>query len=182
MGLELTLHQVGGVQVGRVTGSRRHATGRKGRVGHVVVADVVGNILADEQVVRIVGSLIGLPVSKCPGIDDIECTQPALKGPVEAGVIVLDVVPLEALDLVVIIEVGVGVKRAVTVDFLDHCAHLDAPVVIDVPKGADASTPVGGIVKVLLNQVGIVGIDKVDVTQVGARLEAAPIGLHYRAV
>ena len=90
------------------------------------------------------------------------------------GVLVLNKLLLKPLDLVVIAEVGVSVERTVTLDLLGHCTRADAPVVIDVPLGCDATAIVGGVVEVILYQSGVIRFEESDVAKIcDALLEAS---------
>ena len=121
------------------------------RVRNVVVADVVRNVLPDEQVVRVVGALVGLTLGEGTGVEDFEGANTAFDGPVHVGVFVFNKLLLKPLDLVVVAEIGISVERAITLDLLCHGASADAPVIIDVPLGCDAAAAVGGVVEVVLD-------------------------------
>ena len=105
------------------------------RVRDVVVTNVIGNVLTDKQVVRVIGALVGLALGEGTGVEDFKGANTALNSSVYVGVFVFNKLLFEALNLIVITEIGVGIERAVTLDLLRHGASADAPVVIDVPLG-----------------------------------------------
>ena len=81
-------------------------------VGHIVVADVVGDVLTDEQIVGVVRTLICFPLGECTGVEYFQRADTTFHRPVEVGVLVFHELTLKALDLVVIGEVRIGVERA----------------------------------------------------------------------
>ena len=182
---EFAVNLIGGVKVRRLTGPRRNTrtSRRVSGVRHVVVADVVRDVLADEQVVRVIGTLIGLAIGECTGVQDFESTNAAFDGPMHVGVLVLNKLPLKPLDLVVIAEVGVSVERAVTLNLLGHGTRADAPVVIDVPLGCDATAIVGSVVEVVFYKRGVIRLKESDVAKIcdalletAAEADFSPIG------
>ena len=114
MTCELAVHFVGGVEIGRVTSPRRRIDVEV--VGHIIVTNVVRNVLANKQVVRVVRTLIGLTLRERTGVKDLEGTDPAFNGPVDVRVLVLNEFFLEPLYLVVIAQIGVSVEGAVRLD------------------------------------------------------------------
>ena len=98
-------------QVRWLAGARRC---RVARVGHRAITDVVGQILADEQVVRVIDCLVGFAVGEGACIDGLQLADAPLQGP--AGVVeaVVDIVVVKAVDLVVA-EIRVREKHPVRI-------------------------------------------------------------------
>ena len=99
------------------------------------------------------------------------------------GVLVLNKLPFKTLDLVVVAEVGVSVERAVTLDLLGHGTCANAPVVIDVPLGCDATAIVGSVVEVVFYKRGVIRLKESDVAKIcdalletAAEADFSPIG------
>ena len=154
-------------QVRRLTGARR----RCGRVCHSPVADVVRQVLADEQVVGVVDELIGLAIGERARVDDLELTDHAVQGPVRVAEGVLDPVLGETLNLE-ISEVGIGEKYAVRLDVLCLVRHQQAPGIVEIPGRRNAYAAIRGLVEVLFDQRAVVGLQERDAAEVRARLEA----------
>ena len=91
------------------------------------------------------------------------------------GVLVLNELLLKPLDFVVVAEIGISVERAITFDLLGHHTCADAPVVINVPLGCNATARIGRVVKVVLYEISVISFEEVDVAVVcNALLEASP--------
>ncbi len=174
---EFTVHFVGGEQIRRLTSAGGNAStqGRVSGVRHVVVADVVGDVLTNEKVVGVVSPLISFSFGEGTGVQHFQRADTAFYRPVEVGVLVFHELTLKALDLIVVGEVGISIERAVTLDLLRHGASTDAPVVVEVPLNRDTPTGIAGVVEIIFNQTGgrIVGFKERYVAQICTGLEAA---------
>ena len=129
--------------------------------------------MSDEQVIRVVGSLVGLALGERTGVEHFKRAYTALDSPVHVGVLVFNELLFEALNLIVIAQVRVGVEGAVTLDLLRHGACADAPVIVDVPLGCNATATVSGVVEVVLNESTVIRLKEVNVAQVCASLKTA---------
>ena len=56
-------------QVRRLTGAVRFARRAKTRIGDVVVADVIRQVLTNEKVIRVVDDLIRVAIGECAGVE-----------------------------------------------------------------------------------------------------------------
>lgn len=68
------------------------------RICHRRIADIIGKILTNEQVIGIIDPLLGLTIGVSPGIDHIEHRQPAFNRPAGIRKVVFEPVLFEALD------------------------------------------------------------------------------------
>ena len=150
-------------------------------IGDLGVADVERQVLRHEQVVRVVHPLVGVPIGVGPGVDDIQPEEPAFKGQVGVLDFIVDELRLVPLDLEVL-EVRVRVEDTVGLDFLLGVGREEPPVVGEVVAEGQAAASVAGLVDVVINQVGIVGILEVDIGKVGASLEALAVLANLHAI
>ena len=61
-------------------------------------------------------------------------------------------------------------------------ADLQAPAVVDIVEAAEAEAVVDGVIDVLGGPGGIVRSEKLDIAQVGGRLESRSLGIHRHAI
>ena len=95
--------------------------------------------------------MIGFTLGESTGVNYIKCTQTTFNGPVQAGVLILNVFSFKTLDLVVIVQVWIGIECTVTIDFLDHSANAYTPIIINVPQCTDASAGVASVVEIIFD-------------------------------
>ncbi len=148
-------------QVRRLAGAIRLAGRAECRIGDVVVADVVRQVLADEQVVGVVDDLVRVAIRECAGIQELQFTDGQAGGPGRVAERVLDLVGAEAFDRV-LADAGIGEEHAVRLEILLGVLQVEAQVVGDVPAEADAATVIGRLVEVLLDQRAVVGLQEGD--------------------
>ena len=77
------------IHIGRLT----NPTGISGaRVRDRAFTNVVRQILTNKEVIRVVNDLVCAPISKCPGIQHIQGTEPALDRPINVIKLIFNIV------------------------------------------------------------------------------------------
>ena len=153
----------------------------RARIADRAVADIVWQVLSDEQIVGIVDNLVRRPFRVGAGINRLERAQPAIQCPACIVVAVLDLVFAEPYDII-IVELGIGKEDAVRIKPLLRMGHIEPPVGIEFIEAAQAETLIAGIIDILVGNRRVVGRDEVYIRQVCARLKAGTIGLNNRTV
>ena len=94
-------------QFGSVTGACWQPIGRIGGVRHIVVTDIVRDILTDIEVIGVIDVLIRIAVGIGTGVEDFQGGNTTFRSPVKAVEVIVEFFGLEALYLK-ITEVGVS--------------------------------------------------------------------------
>ena len=115
-GIGIRCHEQIWCLAGRISRSIGHIAG----IDHGCVTDVVWQVLADKQIVRVVDLLLRFPVSVCAAINNIERAQATFDGPTGVGEIIFDTIVFEALDFQIIktIKLRIGEEYAVALNAL----------------------------------------------------------------
>ena len=167
------------IEVRRVACARRGNTG--GRIGYRIVADIVGQVLADEEIVRIVDHLFRCPLSIRTGVDGFEGAEAAVHRPGGVAELVLGAFRREADD-VVIVQFRIGGEHAFGIDLLLRVLEQDVPVLVDFVEAAQAEALIGHVIDVVFGDRAVVGSNEIHVGEVSTCLEAGTLGIHRNAV
>ena len=90
---------------------------------HGTITDVVGQILANEQVICVVDNLIGFAIGVSACVQNFQLPNTTTDGPARVGEFVLYVIFGKPLNLV-ITQIWITEENAVSLEFLDITATL----------------------------------------------------------
>ena len=138
-------------QVRRLTGAIRITRRAETRIGDVVVADVIRQVLTNEKVIRVVDDLIRVAIGECAGVEQLQLTDGEGGGPCRVAKTVLDTVRAESLDGEVA-HARVREEHTVRLEGLLRMLQIEAQLVAEVPAEAHPATGVGGVIEILFDQ------------------------------
>ncbi len=168
-------------QVRRLTGAVGLARRAERRIGDVVVASVVRQVLPHEQVVGVVDDLVGIAIGERAGIEQFELSDCQARGPGRVAEAIVDFVGAESLDGE-IANIRIREEHAVRLHVLLGVLQVEAQAIVNIPAEAHPSTGVGRFVEVFFDQRAVVRFQERDTTQVGGGLEACAICADRHAV